>query len=349
MATNASTPVERAKPLIEMMNAFRKSKVLFAAIKLGVFETLKNPASPVELATNLKCDQTALEGLLNACVHYDLLQKKDNIYSLSSTSTEFLLEKSPYPLTGYAMHSNDVLYKLWDHLEDSVRTGSNVWKEAFNVDQKEIFGNIYKDKNALKRFTNAMNSFSRLGGDALVQAFDLSRFKKITDLGGGSGALVIAALQRYKDLQGVVVELPSMTDNTTEYIRKVAATGTVQDLERRISVHGCDFFAEDFPSSDLYVLSKILHDWDLPRIKQLLRKLYQKMSPGGGLLLLEILLDENKCGPEHGVLQNLNMLVQTEGAERTFAEYEALLKEAGFSAVEARKTGQMTDAVLAIK
>ena len=44
-----------------------------------------------------------------------------------------------------------------------------------------------------------------------------------------------------------------------------------------------------------------------------------------------------------------NMLIATEGRERSATEYEALLRSAGFSAVDSRVTGAYLDAVLAIK
>jgi acetylserotonin N-methyltransferase len=48
-------------------------------------------------------------------------------------------------------------------------------------------------------------------------------------------------------------------------------------------------------------------------------------------------------------LQSLNMLICTEGRERTAAEYEALALDAGFRAVRTAKTGGAVDAVLALK
>ena len=68
-----------------------------------------------------------------------------------------------------------------------------------------------------------------------------------------------------------------------------------------------------------------------------------------GLLIAERLLDEDKSGPTPAQMQSLNMLICTEGKERTLSEYTALLREAGFASVEARRTGTPLDAVLAIK
>ena len=64
-------------------------------------------------------------------------------------------------------------------------------------------------------------------------------------------------------------------------------------------------------------------------------------------LRAEKLLDDDKSGPRWAVMQSLNMLVCTEGKERTVAEYTALLREAGFDRVEGRRTDSPLDAVLA--
>jgi acetylserotonin N-methyltransferase len=84
-------------------------------------------------------------------------------------------------------------------------------------------------------------------------------------------------------------------------------------------------------------------------VAKLLTKIYAKLPSGGGLLIAEKLLNEQKTGPLPALLQSLNMLVCTEGKERTVSEYSALLRAAGFAEIEGRFTGQAVDAVLAIK
>lgn len=70
---------------------------------------------------------------------------------------------------------------------------------------------------------------------------------------------------------------------------------------------------------------------------------------GGAVLLVEALLYENGSGPLTVQLYSLNMLVQTEGRERTAAQYAALLTAAGFSNIQHRLTGKIYDAVLGHK
>lgn len=70
---------------------------------------------------------------------------------------------------------------------------------------------------------------------------------------------------------------------------------------------------------------------------------------GGGVLVIESLLDADGRGPLTTQLYSLNMLMQTEGQERTPAQYRALLAPAGFLDVQCRKTGGPYDAILARK
>ncbi|KAM9566672.1 acetylserotonin O-methyltransferase isoform 2-T2 [Guaruba guarouba] len=112
---------------------------------------------------------------------------------------------------------------------------------------------------------------------------------------------------------------------------------------------GGDFFNDSIPEAELYILSKILHDWDDDKCRQLLAKVYKACKPGGGVLLVESLLNEDKSGPLETQLYSMNMLVQTEGKERTAAEYSKLLEAAGFGEIQVKRTGKLYDAVLGRK
>ena len=41
-----------------------------------------------------------------------------------------------------------------------------------------------------------------------------------------------------------------------------------------------DFFKDDLPEAELYVLSHVLHDWSDECIDQLLSKIYRTLKPG---------------------------------------------------------------------
>lgn len=69
---------------------------------------------------------------------------------------------------------------------------------------------------------------------------------------------------------------------------------------------------------------------------------------GCGILLAEMVLDDEKKRSTV-LLQSLNMLVQTEGKERSGSEYRVLLEQHGFTNVKIRLTGNLLDVVLCVK
>jgi acetylserotonin N-methyltransferase len=125
---------------------------------------------------------------------------------------------------------------------------------------------------------------------------------------------------------------------------------SVSSVGSRIEFRKGDFFSPDqLPEADLYGLGRIVHDWPDEKVSGLLRAIYEHLPAGGGILLSEKLLNENKTGPIAAQLQSLNMLVCTEGKERTLGEFRALLESAGFTQVRGFVTGAPLDAVFAEK
>jgi len=304
-----------SKIVLELIEAFRRSKTMFVATSLGIFDG-KRPEGYKELTR-----------LLDACVALGLLERREGgEYVNTPESDRFLRSESPDTLSGYVLYSNSALYPMWANLEDAVREGAPRWKQTFGLDGP-IFSAFFRTDEAMREFLKGMHGFGQLGSPAVVAAFDLSRFHSFVDLGGASGHLAAAARERYPHLQTTVFDLPA--------VKKLYP-----------DVVAGDFFNDPLPPSDLYALSRILHDWSDAKCLVLLRKIYEVLPSGGGLLVAEKLLDTYNV-PAH--MQSLNMLICTEGRERTADEFAALLKEAGFTSVESRRTGTLLDATLAVK
>jgi len=329
-------------PVLELIDAFRRSKTMFAAVSLGVFEALaEGPADAPRLAARLTANAGALERLLDACVGMGLLAKRDGAYANQPVAEIYLCDRSPLSLTGYVLYSNEALFPMWAHLEDAVREGTPRWTQTFGW-QGPIFDHFFKTDARRRSFLRGMHGFGQLSSAPVVAAFDLSRFRRMADLGSATGHLAMAACERYPHLRAVVFDLPMVIEMARDYV----AASPARD---RLDVAAGDFFRDPLPEADLYSLGRILHDWPEDRIRLLLSKIHVALPPGGALLIAEKLLEEDKSGPTPALMQSLNMLVCTEGRERTLTEYAALLRAAGFAAVEGRRTGVALDAVLATK
>lgn len=328
--------------VLELLEAFRCSKVMFAAVSLGVFDRLDGGSQgAAALAGELQADVGALTQLLDTCVGLGLITRHDGIYANSPAASAYLCRSSPRRITGYINFSNEFLWPLWSKLEDAVREGSHRWKQVYGWDGP-IFSNFFRTEDSKREFLQAMHGQGVISSPAVVSAFDLGRFRKLVDLGGATGHLAIAACQRYPHLQAVVYDLAAAIPLAEETIVGTSAAP-------RISTQAGDFFTDPLPEADLFALGRILHDWTESKILTLLRRIHDRLPVGGGILLAEKLLREDKTGPRWAQLQSLNMLVCTEGKERTLEEYEALLQQCGFSEVVGMRTNTPLDAVLAIK
>ncbi len=336
-------PTPDPAPIIDLIYAFRRSKTMFTAVGLGVFDRLGLAPAPLStLAHDLGADADALERLLDACVGLGLLQKSvAGDYANTELAATYLLRSSPHALTGYILYSDRALFPMWANLGDAVREGGHRWDQTFGS-KGPIFNHFFRDADATRTFLLGMHGFGVLSSPRVVAAFDLSHFRKLVDLGGATGHLAIAACERYPDLNAAVFELPVVVEFTKERLQQSSASD-------RLSVISGDFFTGELPEADLFALGQILHDWTEEKILQLLRKIHARLPKGGGLLIAEKLLATDKSGPVMAHMQSLNMLVCTEGKERTLEEYAALLRKAGFAEVIGARTGAPVDATLAIK
>jgi len=327
--------------VLDLLEAFRRSKTMFAAVELGVFDLLKNPKPLIAIAEELRCERVAMMTLLDSCVAFGLLTRTGDDYANTPVAETYLTQDSPRRMTGYIHYSNRVMWKMWANLEDAIRDGSNRWKQTFDFDGP-IFSHFFRTDEAMKEFLMGMHGFGMITSPHVVNAFDLSRFKVVADLGGATGHLAIAACQRYSQMHGIVFDLPHALDLAKDMVAK-------SGVSNRMQVLGGDFFEDALPKADLYALGRIVHDWSETKIRTLLAKIFEALPSGGGLLIGEKIIWEDRSGPRWALMQSLNMIICTEGLERTLSQYATLLKDAGFNSVEGFRTSVPLDAILAIK
>jgi acetylserotonin N-methyltransferase len=331
-----------ASGILELIGAFRRSKVMFTAVRLGVFDQLEGkPQTAKALAAKFNVNASALSRLLDACVSLGLLHREGEPYHNSATASRYLVAENPDTLAGYIIYSDQSLYHLWSHLDDAIREGTNRWMQTFGS-RDALFSHYFRDDAATAAFLGGMHGFGQITSPLIVRAFNLCRFTHLVDVGGATGHLAIAACEAYPSLTATVLDLARVEPFACHYIRAVRVAEKVKFVSG-------DFFTEALPAGDLYALGRIVHDWGEEKITALLRKIYDALPAAGGVLIAEALLDDDRSGPVYALMQDLNMLVCTDGKERTFAEYRELLESVGFATVESRRTGSVLDAVFAVK
>ncbi|XP_041807122.1 probable bifunctional dTTP/UTP pyrophosphatase/methyltransferase protein isoform X1 [Chelmon rostratus] len=337
---------EHLQRVIELMDGFKASKALFTASKMCVFDLLQSRPGldAAQVAQEIKASVKGTECLLEACVSLGLLKSKERTfqkpaYENTDLASCFLRSDAPFSLQGYIHHCNDTVWPLFSHLESAVRDGTNQHEKAFGKKSKDMFQDTFYNSHSVKlRFMNAMDSIAKVTGKAVATAFDLSSFKTACDLGGCTGAMAYEFTKAHPQLSVTVFDLPAVIE-MSEHFHPLCT-------DNRVSFVAGDFFKDELPKADLYILARILHDWPDDKVHLLLSKIATACTPGCGLLLSEIFLDEDRRGPSRGLLQALSM---SEGKQRSATEYSLLLKGHGFITAHVRYTDNLLDAMLCVK
>ncbi|XP_054576216.1 acetylserotonin O-methyltransferase [Eptesicus fuscus] len=335
--------------LDQYSQGFMVSQVLFAASELGVFDVLAEAPGPLgsdAVAARLGTSARGTEMLLDVCVSLKLLQTEVRggkaLYDNTELSSDYLVRSRPRSQHNMLLYLARTTYLCWAHLAQAVREGKNQYLKAFGVPSDQLFTAIYRSEGERLLFMRALQDVWSVQGSSVLSAFDLSPFPLICDLGGCSGALAKECVALYPGCRVTVFDIPPVVQTAKRHF--------LSPEEGRVGFQEGDFFEDPLPEADLYILARVLHDWTDEKCSQLLARIHQACKPGGGALVIESLLDADGRGPLTTQLYSLNMLVQTEGRERTPAQYRALLAAAGFADAQCRRTpGATYGAILARK
>src|SRR5262245_29679942 len=321
----AEAELPSALPLMALSTGFWAFKTLAAAHELDLFSRLAGGAGTTapELADALGLQVRPAEMLLTGCAALGLLEKRDGRYRNTPLSEAYLVRGTPYYFGGWVEMADKRLYAGWGKLGEALRTNRpTTWDSAI---QSSLFDR--EDPKMLAVFWEAMHSLSTMTARKLGEAVDFSRYSRLLDIGGGSGAYDIELCRQYPALHATVFDLPHVAEIATG---KMRAAG----MSERADAVGGSFFRALPHGYDVHLLSMILHDWDEQKNRALLRRSFDALASGGAVVISELLVNDEKTGPAPAALMSLNMLIETEGRNYTPAEYSAWLGEAGFRRVE---------------
>uniref|UniRef100_A0A803SL76 Acetylserotonin O-methyltransferase n=1 Tax=Anolis carolinensis TaxID=28377 RepID=A0A803SL76_ANOCA len=216
------------------------------------------------------------------------------------------------------------------------REGKHQVQLMYGTSEKDIYKNLSSSKEDIEKFQSGMEDAWSLYGQDVICAFDLSSFNRVCDVGGGSDAFAKQYISCYPNSTVTIFDLPNVVERAKKHF--------VPSEEDKITFQSGDFFNDPIPEADLYILARILHNQDDEKCVALLTKLHKACKPGGGVLLVETVLNEDRSGPLAAHIYSILVMLDLEGKERTLSEYSTLLGAAGFKDVQFKK-GRHLDAV----
>ncbi|EFB25423.1 hypothetical protein PANDA_009666, partial [Ailuropoda melanoleuca] len=338
------TPPPFPVGLLELIDGFKASKALFTACKLKVFDVLKDeaPLKAVDVAGKIDASVCGTERLLDVCVALGLLEKTDRGYRNTELADLHLASDGAYSLHGLAMHNNDHFWNLFADLELAVREGADAAFGRKTADPVQVPNRPGRPRLA---GVDGGQGGWLLTAPVTPQAPGSTREERMF-VGRGSEVctgLMHRAVKKngpcYSSSRFAKHFLPVSLPRSPFPFQN-PLWSAVQDCSA-----SCDFFKDGLPQADLYILSRILHDWPDHKVQELLSRVSSSCKPGGGILVAEMVLEENPAA-RGSLPASLNLLVRTQGRERSLPEYRRLLEQHGFSDVQLAHAGDRLDVIL---
>ena len=306
-----------------------RTQAIRAAVELGVFEVLPAPSETVEAEAGLASPLGVR--LLRALLELELVRRDDEGVYHPTERGAHLARAHPLSLADAALTWGREHYDAWSGIVGSLRTGESSFEKMYG---QKLFDWIQDRRGDLETFHAAFSSYARHDYRHLPERIDFTGHAVILDAGGGRGDLTFMLLRACPALRGVVMD-------RAEVVRDANPPNDVAD---RCQFVAGDLFSEWPARADAIILARVLHDWPDGDSLRILRRARAAIVEGGTLYLVEMALDET--GGAGGLL-DLNMLVMTQGAERTERQFGRLLEAAGFRMQEVIATGAVNSVITA--
>jgi SAM-dependent methyltransferase len=310
------------RTLVAVLNGYQNAALLYVAARLGLADLLADgPKDSAELARSLGAHGPSLHRILRGLVALGVCsQDRDGRFGITPLGT-WLEADRPGSLRGLAVLTGEEYAGAWGHLLHSAMTGETGFRHAFGMSQWE-HRQLHPELDEL--FNTGLRQETAHAADAIVAAYDFSKFRTVADVGGGQGVLLTAILKAHPSVNGILFDQPHVVAQARSCIEAAGLAG-------RCAIVGGNFFDRVPDGADAHVLKSVIHDWDDDRGLDILRNCRSVLAERGRLLLVERLLPDRVEQDPGTVLVDVRMLAVTGGRERTEAEYRALLAAAGYT------------------
>ena len=294
-------------------------QALHVAAVLGIADELRDgPARSDRLAAATGAHPDSLYRLLRYLASIGVLAGDDTEGFRLTSVGELLRSDVPGAERERAIAYGTWNYQAWGAFLHTIRTGEPAFDHVFGMPMYEY---LARHPESARHFDRQMQRGEAFFAE-VPDAYDFSAAKKVVDVAGGNGTLLATILAAAPAARGVLFD----TGHVIEAARSVLRGRGVLD---RCELVGGDYFASVPAGGDVYVLSRVLHNWDDARCQTLLRNCHEAMNPGATLLILEHLIpDDGALAP--ALALDVNMLTLFGGRERDWTEFRSLLGKAGF-------------------
>lgn len=312
--------------IFETLNAYQRTAALRGAIEVDLFTAIADGNQTASaIATHIKASEKGTRVLCDFLTVIGFLAKHGNEYALTPDSSVFLNRHSP----AYMGTVAEFLGKVGQEDGAFADMAALVRKGGTLLDNESVS----PDNPIWVNFARNMAPFLAMPAEIIAKMVgaDSGAKWKVLDIAAGHGLFGISIARHNPNAQIVAVDWAAVLQVAGEN----AAKAGVAD---RISPLPGSAFEVDFGSGyDLVLLTNFLHHFDIATNEALIRKIYAALAPGGRVVTLEFIPNEDRVSPTMDAAFSMIMLGGTAGGDAyTFSEYDRMFSQAGFTRSEMR-------------
>lgn len=318
-----TSPATQPSPMLlfDTVTAYQRSQALKAAVELDLFTAIgEGAATAPEIAARAGASERGVRILCDYLTVGGFLTKEEGRYGLTQDSAVFLDRRSPAyagGIVGFLMSPQ--LMSAFEDLTTVVRTGTTASADEGTM---EVDHPIWVD------FANGMAAMMRPAAEFMAEtaALDPERPVRILDLAAGHGIFGATFLERYPKAEVVAVDWKNVLDVAARNAERMGVS------DRWTPLAGSAFEVDYGGPYDVVLVTNFLHHFDAATNTELMRKVRAALGEGGRAITLEFVPNDDRVTPESQAGFSLVMLASTRAGDAyTFAEYDRMFRDAGFS------------------
>ncbi len=296
-------------------------RCLVTVAEQGIADRLgPGPKTAAELAAGAGLHQETLYRVLRFLASFGFFIEDDAGRFQLTPRGEFLRNNVPGSVRDRLRRPwQDLLWRTYERLPEMLRTGATAFDQAHGQSFFEYLAS-HPDINTI--YNRSTARLSQIENPVIAASYPFGDFPYVVDVGGGHGGLLAAVLDRHAQVYGVLFDLP-----------QVVASADALAAERhsgRWEGIGGDFLRTIPPGGSLYVLKRIVHDWDDDRVLALLTSCREALRGTARVLVIDAVMEPGNA-PDPNKYMDVNIMALTGGRERTEAEFRRLFAAAGLS------------------
>lgn len=265
-------------PLAYSHFGFMMSKTVLEATDAGVFEALKNgPLTVDALAGQLGLNARALGTVLGVLATMDLIDPQGGTVALTKLARKWMLKDSPDSAYWMMLFDNRICMGWMDRVGEFLRTGKGLqYHETFDKEQWRL----YQNAMAAAAAGTAKEAVKKISVPAGAQ--------DMLDIGGSHGYYSVQLCRNHPGLRSTILELP-------QAIAEAAPLLAAQGMGERVKHLPGNVLMDDLGTEryDLIIMASVAHHFTDEQNREVARKAYRALRPGGRYCVLEFLRQEH--------------------------------------------------------